>query len=212
MKMMIAIPCLDMVHTMFMESLLSLKRPSDSVIVTARSSLVYDSRNMLSHMAIFERYDRVLWLDSDMTFSPDLLSKLNSDLDEGYGFVSALCFSRKQPIKPIIYSETGFRDAGDGDGRMETYSKCIEEYPSGQIIEVKGIGLAATMMETSVIKEVYDKFGSPFSPIPGFGEDISFCRKCDELGIKMYCDTRIKVGHIAQTVIDEAAYLEGRTL
>ena len=47
------------------------------------------------------------------------------------------------------------------------------------------------------------------SPIAGFGEDLSFCRKCDELEIPMHCDSRIKVGHIAQTVVTEEKYLQG---
>ena len=212
MKTMIAIPCLDMTSTLFMENILALRRPAGTVVVTARASLVYDARNQLGQMAMSEGFDRVLWLDSDMTFSPDLMDNLASDLDDGCRVVSSLCFTRKNPIKPVIYSETGFRECEDEPGRYNTYSVCMEEYPKDELFTVKGLGLAATMMDVSVITQVYNRFGSPFSPIAGFGEDLSFCRKCDELGIQMFCDSRIKVGHIAQTIVTEEKYLNGTVL
>lgn len=208
---MIAIPCLDTVPTVFMERLLALHRPAGTYIVTARNSLVYDSRNMLAEMAVQEGYDRILWIDSDMVFDGNLMLRLSKDLNDGKRFVSALCFTRKNPILPCIYSETGYRQAADGD-RYETFMTCMEDYPTDKLFKVKGCGLAACMMEVSVIKEVYNKFGTPFSPIPGFGEDLSFCRKCDELGIEMWCDSSIKVGHIAQTVVTEEDFIDGAIL
>ena len=207
-KTMIAIPCMDTVPTTFMEKLLGLQRPQ-SLVVTARNSLVYDARNMLAEMAMREGMDRILWLDSDMAFDSDLLIRLNADLDEGRRFVSALCFSRKTPIKPCIYSETGYREIPE-EGRRETYSVCMEDYPMDEIFQVKGVGLAACLMEVSVIKEVYERFGSPFFPEAGFGEDLSFCRRCNELGIEMWCDSRIKVGHVGQCVFGEKQYMMWR--
>lgn len=207
-KTIIGIPCLDMVPTVFMERLLGLQRPAGTYIVTARNTLVYDARNMLADMAIREGYDRILWIDSDMVFDSDLLVRLAKDMDGGKRFVSALCFTRKNPIKPCIYSGTGYKKAGDGE-RYETYMTCIEKYPKDSLFKVRACGLAACMMDVSVLKDVYNKFGTPFSPIAGFGEDLSFCRKCDELGIEMWCDSRIKVGHIAQKVVTEADYING---
>lgn len=215
-KTMIAIPCMETVPTIFLERMLGLARPQSTLVVTARNSLVYDARNLLSEMAIREGYDRILWIDSDMVFDGDLLVRLSVDLDEGKRFVSALCFTRKNPVKPCIYSETGYRKTGDitsdGQERYETFSECMTAYPHDTIFPVKGCGLAACMMETSVVREVYDRFGSPFSPIAGFGEDLSFCRRCDELGIEMWCDSRINVGHIAQKVVTEADFLGGVVL
>ena len=59
-------------------------------------------------------------------------------------------------------------------------------------------------MKASLLKEVKDKYGLPFSPILGFGEDISFCMRLKELGKKMYCDPRAKLGHIGYKVYTEA--------
>lgn len=207
-RTMIAIPCMDMVHTAFLESLLSLRRENCSFSI-AKASLVYDARNILAQKAIEEGYDRVLWLDSDMVFPEDMFYRLSEDLDNGYGFVSGICFTRKQPIKPVIYSDMGYEELNDGSGMVKTYTVCMEDYPKDSIFEVKGIGFGAVMIETSILADVYRKFGAPFFPVAGFGEDFSFCRRCDELGIKMFCDSRVKVGHIANTVVSESAYLSG---
>ena len=215
-KTMIGIPCMDTVPTIFLERMLGLARPQQTLVATARNSLVYDARNLLGEMAIREGYERILFIDSDMVFDADLMLRLIADLDEGRRFVTALCFTRKNPILPCIYSETGYRKTGDttsdGQERWETFSDCMADYPKDDIFKIKACGLAACMMETSVIQEVYARFGSPFSPIAGFGEDVSFCRHCDELGIEMWCDSRIKVGHIAQTVVGEKAFLGGVVL
>lgn len=215
-KTMIAIPCMDTVPTVFLERMLGLARPTSTLVVTARNSLVYDARNLLGETAIKHGYERILFIDSDMVFDMDLLIKLSADLDEGRRFVTALCFTRKNPILPCIYSETGYRKTGDitsdGQERWETFLNCMDNYPKDSIFPIKACGLAACMIETSVIQEVYARFGSPFSPVAGFGEDLSFCRRCDELGIEMWCDSRIKVGHIAQKVVTEADFLGGVVL
>ena len=102
MKVMIAVPCLDMVHTGFCRSLVNLKKPPGETIF-AQSSLVYDSRNLLSEIAIEKGFDRVLWLDSDMTFEPDFYEKLAKHLDEGIEFVSGIYKTRKLPSKMVVY-------------------------------------------------------------------------------------------------------------
>ena len=200
MKVMIAIPCLDTVPTVFMESLCGLIRPSDVTVVTAKNSLVYDAREALGSVAISDGCDRVLWLDSDMTFDRDLFLRLNQDLDTGCRFVSALCFTRKEPIMPVIYSEIGYGDDGN------SYADCIFDYPADSLFRVGGVGLSAAMMDVGVLKEVKDKCGDMFLPLKGLGEDLSFCIRCLSIGIPIHCDSRVKVGHIFQTVINEGVY------
>ena len=52
MKTLIAIPCMDMVHTDFLRALLSLEVSGEIQFTTAQSSLIYDSRNNLADIAI----------------------------------------------------------------------------------------------------------------------------------------------------------------
>ena len=113
MKTLIAIPCMDMVHTVFMKALLGLQRVEQIQFGLSCSSLVYDSRNNLAKQACTENFDRVLWLDSDMDFDPDLLKRLSKDMDEGRDFVSGIYFKRKAPVSPVIYNEVGYYHSED---------------------------------------------------------------------------------------------------
>lgn len=171
---------------------------------TSESSLVYDARNQLAKKAVEEGYDRIMWIDTDMTFEPDILEKLSADMDEGLDYVAALFYGRKRPFWPCIYSETGYRELEDKT--FLPYATKIKDYPRDQLFEVEASGAGAFMVSVDLVKRISERFGLPFSPIIGFGEDLSFCRRAKELGSKLYCDSRIKVGHIGTIIIDEAYY------
>ena len=209
MKTLIAIPCLDMMHTDFVTSLTGLRHDGNVKFIYSASSLVYDSRNSLARRAIVEGFDRVLWLDSDMKFSPDLLHKLAADLDEGRDMVSGIYITRKPPYKPVIFEKVGY-DHIEGSMEVKPYAHSYYNYPQDQIFEVEACGFGAVLMNTSLLKEVEQNYGLPFAPILGFGEDISFCLRVKELGKKMYCDSNVKVGHVGMCVYSEEMYLKGK--
>lgn len=200
MKTLIAIPCMDQVQTLFFKDMLSLIRPEGTEVAISTSSLVYDSRNQLAKIALDRGFDRVLWLDSDMTFEPDTLLKFAADLDEGLEYVSGLAFTRRHPIKACVYSECMMRI--NVDGQREPTLKSFEELPEKPMFQVAASGLAAVMMTTSLIERVYNQFGLPFSPVPGFGEDLTFCMRASEVGAQLWCDSRIRLGHIGQTIFN----------
>lgn len=210
-KTMIAIPCMDTVHTSFFESVLGLRR-EECTIAIARSSLIYDARNKLAEKAVSDGFDRVLWLDSDMMFPSDMYYKLSEDLDADHRVVSGIYFTRKGNIEPVFYSEMGTRKVDNGSDQIEAYRIAMTDYPKDSLFEVAGVGFGCVMMETSVLAEMYKKLGAPFFPVSGFGEDLAFCMRCNNLGIKIYCDSSIKAGHCATTMITEEAYLSGYKL
>lgn len=206
MKTFIAMPCMDMVHTAFMDALLHLLPTGEVEFGITCSSLIFNARNLLAKRALDSGCDRILWLDSDMVFTPTLLIDLSADLDEGREFVSGLAFKRKNPIEPTIYKETGYTQNGR---ELIPFAEPFKDYPRNDIFQVKAVGLAACLMTTDLVMRVYDKYGAPFAPQPGFGEDLSFCIRCEEMGVPIWCDSRVKVGHIAQTVVTENFYDKG---
>ena len=208
-RTLIAVPCLDMMHTDFVISLTGLRHDGNVKFVYCASSLVYDSRNSLARRAIIENYDRVLWLDSDMKFDTDLLQKLSADLDQGLDMVSGLYITRKPPIKPCIFEKVGY-DHIEDSMEVKPFAKSYYEYPKNQLFEIEACGFGAVLMNTSLMKEVEQNYGLPFAPVIGFGEDISFCLRVKELGKKMYCDSRVKVGHVGNYVFTEDTYLKGK--
>ena len=207
MRIMIAIPCMDMMHSDFVISLTGLRHEGNVRYVYSVSSLVYDSRNGLARRAIVEGFDRVLWLDSDMKFSADLLERLNADLDEDRDLVSGLYVTRKPPFKPCIFKECGYKHK-DGDREVRPYADSYYDYPKDSIFEIDACGFGGVLMKTSLLKAVESKYGLPFAPMLGFGEDISFCLRAKDLGAKMYCDSRINLGHVGFYTYTEDNYLE----
>lgn len=206
MKTLICIPCMDMVHTEFMKSLLAMRRPGDTKIVISQSSLIYDARNNMARQAVKGGFDRVMWLDSDMSFEPDLMERLSARLDEGYDFVSGLYFTRKAPIRPVVYSECGYFE--NEEGAVSPVAVWYDDYPRDTLFEVKASGFGGVMMTIDCIKAVADKFGLPFAPMLGFGEDLSFCGRLSQTDKKMWVDSTIKLGHVGQGTITEDVYLQ----
>jgi len=193
MRTLVAIPCMDMMHTSFVISLTGMRMKGETKFVYSVSSLVYDSRNGLARRAIAEKFDRVLWLDSDMEFRPDLFQRLSDDLDEGRDMVAAFYVTRKDEIKPCLFKTCGYEHYED---HVKPVAKTYYDYPKDSIFECEGVGFGGVMMNVSLLKEVEEKFGLPFAPMLGFGEDLSFCLRVRELGKKIWCDSRIKMGHV----------------
>lgn len=203
MRTLIAIPCLDQISTLFFRSFIRLQRREDTITAVTCSSLVYDARNQLGQIAENGNYDRVLWLDSDMVFDPDLAERFHADLDEGAEFVSALCFTRKAPIFPTIYKNLAEQRT---DGTLAPDLKAFMDYPRDAVFEVAGCGFGACMMTADLIKRVRDAFGQPFTPVPGFGEDLSFCLKARELGASILCDSRIRPSHAGVSLFNQETF------
>ena len=208
MKTLIAVPCMDMVQTRFFHCCMDLRYVGDIEFSLTESSLIYNARNELAGKAITEGFDRILWLDSDMTFEPDLMEKLSARLDTGMEFVSGLYFKRRQPVAPVVFKACG---SYERDGQEYTFAATYDDYPEDTVFEIAACGFGGLMMTTRLVKEVWEKYGYPFSPILGFGEDLSFCCRVNRLGIKMYCDPGIKLGHVGYKTFDESDFVRVRT-
>lgn len=210
MRTLIAIPCMDMVHTVFFKSAIGLQREGEVRFALSCSSLVYDARNTLVKQAMDENFDRILWLDSDMDFQPDLLLNLSKTMDEtGADIVSGLYFTRRAPVKPVIYEKVGYYHNVEAN-EVTPHAISYYDYPKESVFPIAGCGFGGVLMTVDIARKVSDKFGVPFSPIVGFGEDLSFCLRAEECGGKMVCDSRVKMGHVGLGTISEDTYLSTR--
>ena len=204
MRTMIAVPCMDMVHTDFMRSALSLEHRDETQFYFSQASLVYDGRNKLAEAAISGEFDRVLWLDSDVVFDRFLFRRLSEHLDLGREMITGLYFGRKAPIRPMIYRELQL--TRDENGSERAAAENFDGYERDSLFRVAGCGFGAVMMTTELIRRVRDRFGLPFFPAQGFGEDLAFCRRVSALGTEIWCDSSIKLGHVGLSIIDEDTY------
>ena len=101
MHYLVAIPCMDMIHAGFFRSVLAMTKLEGTRFSMTMSSLIYDARNTLAKQAITGGFDRVLWLDSDMEFAPDLMSAASRTMRSGANSMSLSSQStRSKP--PVI--------------------------------------------------------------------------------------------------------------
>ena len=202
MKTLIAIPCMDTMESEFVDCLLNLRPVGEIEIRLLRGSLVYDARNQITQYALKQDFDYVLWLDSDMTFDPDLLEKLMADIEgrDDIDAVTGLCFGRRPPFKPCIFSCLAIKQ--DGNMVMPIAENWFD-YPRDSLFEVEGCGFACLLMKIGMLQTTAIYGQVPFYPIGGMGEDLTYCRRAKDLGLRFWCDSRLKIGHIMRMSVDE---------
>ncbi len=209
MKTMIAIPCMDQVHTDFFRSCVGLQTEGHIQWTTCQGSLIYDSRHKLVDLALAGDFDRILWLDSDMIFDPSLFRRLSEHLDQGKEMVSGLYFGRKAPVHPVIYRRCEPEIRHDG---LFPLAEFFDEYPDDSIFPVAACGFGAVMMSVPMLRRVKESYPIPFFPVDGFGEDLAFCLRARELGVTIWCDSSIKLGHTGLAVYNEQLFLKLKSM
>ena len=98
----------------------------------------------------------------------------------------------------------------DGGDTVTPAAIAYEDYPEDSVFPIAGCGFGGCLVSVDLIKRVKDEFGLPFSPILGFGEDLSFCLRATKLGVEMFCDSRVKLGHVGLGTITEDTYKQLR--
>ena len=184
MRLLIAIPCADVIRYEFADSLskLMLQLNEDGIDFDVRwvaGSLIYSAREDLAIAAIDRGFTHVLWLDSDMQFSRDIFSILRSVKKP---FVTAIYRSRRSPYAYALYadSERGQR---------------VLTLPN-EPFEIDGCGFGCCLMETEVVRMVRQVDKVCFLPTLQAGEDIAFCNRYRKAGGKIYAVPDARADHI----------------
>lgn len=192
-KLLIAMPSKADVPIETINSLMGLDTSRyETSVRHLQGSLPDDAREALANDAINEGYDYLLWIDSDMVFDMDALNQL---MEDDKDIVTGICFKRTAPYTPCIYRESE-------KGGNEIYI----DYPKDSVFEVSACGCAFQLVKVSALKAVREKYGTMYRRAYPFGEDISFAMRWKDLGGKMYCDSRVKVGHIGKMIVTEKTW------
>ena len=207
-KILIAIPCMDQLPAPFAQSLAMIRKPDDDMTACSfqMGSLIYTSRNNLALQAFQMEADYVLWLDSDMVFSQDLLINMKQEMDEkGLDFLTGLYFRRVPPFTPVLFDQLDIKE----DGTCEWTD--WKDVPEG-LFKAGGCGFGCVLMKTDVAFEVQAKFGEMFNPISNMGEDLSFCWRARQCGYDIWCDPSQICGHVGYTIINDKFYASYRSV
>lgn len=193
------------VPTAFLRSLEGMRRLPDTYTSIIQGTLIHDARNEFASIAIQHGFDRILWIDSDMTFPPDLLERLSKHLDNGKFMVCGLYFKRVLPTGPVIYC----RQERQTDPVLGEHIRPVPytDYPRNQTFEIDACGFGAVMTDVALVRAVWDRYGPPFSPYLNIGEDLSFCWRVREMGQRIWCDSSISAGHIGTAIFDEGTWI-----
>ena len=200
MKTLIAIPCMDAVQMEFCQSLVNMRTVGEIQYGFTSCSLIYHARTQLCRMAMEAGADYVLWLDSDVIFKPSLMEDLMEDI-QGNDIVTAIYHMRRPPFRPVIWKniEPGLLP---GLCKVEPY----DDFPTDGLFEVAACGFGAVLMKTAVIRDVAETFHETFGPIPGLGEDLSFCIRARTCGYKILADPKLLIGHKGSLIINEETF------
>jgi len=137
-------------------------------------TLLTDMRNDLAREAVKDGATHILWVDSDMRFPKDALSRL---LAHDAPIVGANYVQRKRPCKP-----TAARQSPQTGGRYWVYTP-PEDAPHAPLEAVESLGLGLCLIETAVFECVSEPwFSMVWNPEKNqhMGEDVYFFRKVKE--------------------------------
>jgi hypothetical protein len=164
----------------------------------------------------------LLWLDTDMGFAPDVLSRLLAAANPiERPIMGALCFSSREVgtdgmggyrtlPRPTIYDWTQI------NGAMRFASRIT--YPVNQLIRCSATGSAAVLIHRSVFERISassDEHGLPadswYDRLPGsdgslLGEDISFCARAGAVDIPVHVHTGVRTTHLKPMWLGEAQF------
>ena len=196
-KIMVAVPTLDYIHYKFVESLTNLSYRLNDLnidhdICFKPSTLVYMGRDWLAKRAREGDYTHVLWLDADMVFEPDICETLlNMKQDMVCGlFRSRHNNRRAYALFSSLYPAVRYE-------ALESNPELLND-----IFTVEGCGFGCVLTTVDLLVRVLTANDNTcFMPTRNFGEDLAFCERVRNLGIDIYCNPDVKVGHIGHGVI-----------
>jgi hypothetical protein len=224
-----------LVHSGFAESMLDLlvydvafhKRIVDGggrLALQAGANLSAPRNALVRRFLEYGKADWLWMVDSDMTFRPDTVERLLEFADpETAPIVGGLCFGfdDKANIQPTLFGLYG----DESSPQVIRY----HEWPPDAMFQVAATGTACLLIHKSVFEKIRDvqlpnrggrpSFNTAFpwfqetehddSPV---SEDITFCWRAGLLGIPIYVNTAVQLGHIKDRELNIDAYLAQRGL
>ena len=170
-----------------------------SVLMTGRQHIynlrimkgmyVDQSRNLLVKEAVKDGASHILFLDDDMTWPADLLSRL---LAHNLPIVGGQYFRRYEPYDTAC---------GTWDDASSTSITPLRSLPTG-VAEVGCLGMGATLIRMEVIQKMAAWFNDElWFRSDTIGEDVHFCARARQLGIPVCVDGSLVCGHFVNSQI-----------
>ena len=192
MKLAIGIPLSwHYVPSDFFDSCMVLNKHGAEVI-RASSGPIQEMRNNITMDALAKGCTHLIFLDADMVYPPDTITKL---LSHDKDIVGALTFRRWPDFEPLLFTGEPYK------------MTLIDPIPEG-LVKVTATGTGCLMINTEVfevVKYPWFEFGRTEDKKP-VGEDINFCYKARAAGFDVYVDTTVRTEHLCNTRVNWNLY------
>jgi hypothetical protein len=139
------------------------------------------------------KFKFILTLEEDNAPPPDGLVKLYESIDE-YDAVGGLYWTKGEGGQPMCYGNPA-----------QMPLNFIPQIPEpGTVTPCNGLGMGFTLFRTHMFKDARFSYGEWFKTKNGvndrggvevYTQDLWFFQRAHELGYKVACDSRVKVGH-----------------
>ena len=183
-KIAIGMPCNRQIKTDTYLSLMNmvLEYPMDYVpLVATQGYTIAENRTWLVNKAIMAECTHILFIDDDMIFPPDTLTRL---LKHNKDIIGVVYHSRMFPPSPVVVLENG---------------KVIPDKDLEPLMKCQHVGTGVMLINLEVFKKInrpWFKFETHENGCTIRGEDAWFCKQARVKDYKIWCDTTIKIGHI----------------
>jgi hypothetical protein len=150
-------------------------------------------------------YTHVLFLDADMVWPTDVLSKMLRHHDQG--IVSGLYHLKGGDYAPVAMGGGVPSDTGptvyfhDRDYRMT----------GSELREQEVVGMGCTLVAIDVFRALGDRpwfvYETDDQGWPAVSEDVPFCRNARAAGFRVWLDPTVKCGHVTTNTVTEKWHL-----
>lgn len=154
--------------------------------------------------------DWLLWVDSDIVLTMDVLKLLWNTADKvSRPVVSGVYFISKQMESPLMQPMPVLFNEINEEYRLDY----LHPLPPNQVVKVDCAGFGLILMHRSAITRMKEKFGNDFFFAENndhgdkfIGEDIAFFRKMKQAGVPLHAHTGALVQHMKRFSFDVNYY------
>ena len=192
-KITLAIPSYGLITTECVISLVDFLTHTDLNIVTTFAQSIYIdfNRNQLVDFALKNGSSHLLFVDSDIQFPVEGLARLlahDKDIVGGY-------YNTRRGNNPIRIE--GPVDPSTGrEGTLQPPDPLPD-----QLFRCRVLPTGFMLIKLNCLSRLKRPFFATITHERGtIGEDVVFCRNAHDVGIEIYCDPTIPLGHVGKKI------------
>jgi hypothetical protein len=164
------------------------------------------AREKLVSEALKANFDYILMIDDDMLLPPNYIESMIADIESKpeIDILAPLAFMRNPPHYAVIY--TTIEGYDQKEHQAYYVNNFVKNYPKDKLVECDAVGFGSVLIKMDMVKKMNAPY---FMSTTGTGEDIWFCVKAkQDVGARIFMDTRIKLGHLGNPRIIDEEYFQ----